>query len=132
MGEQLRWSPKLYHLFCTSSSCGEHRPSHGIANSNNKSYIQTTTLILTIVTSALHIFFLTRQEDVSFRRVLGKSVGSAIVFCLSIAVVWPVAALLMYHMRVCPLLWFYAGRYVTTRLSVLSFGLPIFSFRRSP
>jgi len=59
----------------------------------------TTTLILIIVTSALHIFFLTRQDKISFRRVLGKSVGSAVVFCLSIAVIWPVAALLMYHMR---------------------------------
>jgi hypothetical protein len=100
MGEQLRWSPKLYHLFCSSSSCGEHRPPHGIASSNNKS--KTTTAILIIVTSALHIFFLTRQENTSFRRVLDKSVGSAVVFCLSIAVIWPIAALLTYHMRVCP------------------------------
>jgi len=59
----------------------------------------TTTLILLIITSALHLFFLTRREHIGFRRALDKGIGSAIVFCLSIAVIWPVAALLTYHMR---------------------------------
>ena len=31
------------------------------------------------------------------------AIGSAIVFCLSVCVIWPVAALLVYHMRVCSL-----------------------------
>jgi palmitoyltransferase ZDHHC9/14/18 len=55
-----------------------------------------------IVTSALNIFFVTKQESISFRHALGESVGSAVVFCLCIAVIWPIAALLMYHLRVCP------------------------------
>ncbi|KAF8809048.1 zf-DHHC-domain-containing protein [Phlegmacium glaucopus] len=59
----------------------------------------TTTLILMIVTSALHLFLMTRREKIGFRRALSKGVGSAVVFCLSIAVIWPVAALLTYHMR---------------------------------
>lgn len=43
------------------------------------------------------------------------------VFCLSIAVIWPIAALLTYHMRVCPFfVWFWAGRCMTTRLFVPS------------
>lgn len=36
----------------------------------------------------------------SFRQALKQGVGSAIAFCLSILVVWPVSALLLYHMRV--------------------------------
>jgi len=59
----------------------------------------TTTLILVIITSALHLFLLTRREHISFQHALGKGVGSAVVFCLSISVIWPVAALLTYHMR---------------------------------
>ncbi|KAF8163605.1 DHHC palmitoyltransferase-domain-containing protein [Crassisporium funariophilum] len=60
----------------------------------------TTTLILIIITSALHLVLLTRREHIPFRLALRRGVGSAVVFCLAIAVVWPVAALLSYHMRV--------------------------------
>ncbi|KAJ7709759.1 DHHC palmitoyltransferase-domain-containing protein [Mycena rosella] len=59
----------------------------------------TTTLILVICTSALHLFFLTRREGLDFKHALRRGAGSAVVFCLSIAVIWPVAALLAYHMR---------------------------------
>jgi hypothetical protein len=61
---------------------------------------QTLNLIFVIVTSALHIFFITQREHVSFRGAIMKGVGSAVVFCLAVAVIWPVAALLTYHLRV--------------------------------
>ncbi|KAJ6623462.1 DHHC palmitoyltransferase-domain-containing protein [Mycena sp. CBHHK59/15] len=59
----------------------------------------TTTLVLTIVTSALHLYLLTRKEGLNIKHALHRGAGSAVVFCLSIAVIWPVAALLTYHMR---------------------------------
>ncbi|KDR73618.1 hypothetical protein GALMADRAFT_228060 [Galerina marginata CBS 339.88] len=59
----------------------------------------TTTLILIICTSALHLYLLTRREHIGFRQALSKGVGSALVFCMSICVIWPVAALMSYHMR---------------------------------
>ncbi|KAF8660617.1 hypothetical protein AX16_001596 [Volvariella volvacea WC 439] len=59
----------------------------------------TTTLILVICTAALHLWFLTQRENINFRTALGRGWGSAVVFCLSIVVIWPVAALLSYHMR---------------------------------
>jgi hypothetical protein len=62
--------------------------------------LQTTTLVLIIVTSALHLFFLTRREHVEFKHALGQGAGSAVAFCMSISVIWPVGALLSYHMRV--------------------------------
>lgn len=61
----------------------------------------TTALVLIIVTSALHIFFLTQLDDINFRRALKQreGIGSAIAFCLAVAVIWPVGALLSYHLR---------------------------------
>ncbi|RDB21435.1 putative palmitoyltransferase ZDHHC14 [Hypsizygus marmoreus] len=61
----------------------------------------TTTLVLIIVTSALHLYLLTRHSHTSFRHALSdrKGIGSAVVFALGVAVVWPVAALLGYHLR---------------------------------
>lgn len=61
---------------------------------------QVTTLILVIVTSALHIYLLTTREHLDFRRAIIHGLGSAIAFCLAVLVFWPVAALLSYHMRV--------------------------------
>ena len=58
------------------------------------------TLILIIITAALHLFFLTRDEHMGFAHALRKGAGSVVVFLMSIAVIWPVAALLSYHMRV--------------------------------
>ncbi|TFY77651.1 hypothetical protein EWM64_g6362 [Hericium alpestre] len=57
------------------------------------------TLCLVIVTSALHIYLVTRRDHVDFSHALNEAAGSAVVFSLSIVVVWPVAALLSYHMR---------------------------------
>ncbi|KAF8912097.1 DHHC palmitoyltransferase-domain-containing protein [Gymnopilus junonius] len=59
----------------------------------------TTTLVLIICTSALHLYLLTRRNHISFGHALREGVGSAIAFCLSICVIWPVGALLSYHMR---------------------------------
>jgi palmitoyltransferase ZDHHC9/14/18 len=61
---------------------------------------QTLTLILVIVTAALHPVIVSRRKGVSFGKALQESIGSAVVFCLAMAVVWPIIALLSYHMRV--------------------------------
>jgi palmitoyltransferase ZDHHC9/14/18 len=54
-----------------------------------------------IVTSALHLSILARENDVkTFGHALSKGVGSAIAFCLAATVIWPVGALLVYHVRV--------------------------------
>ncbi|KAL9715389.1 Eukaryotic peptide chain release factor GTP-binding subunit [Leucoagaricus gongylophorus] len=58
-----------------------------------------STLVLIICTSAVHLYLLTVRDNLSFRQALKQGVGSAIVFCLSILVIWPVSALLLYHMR---------------------------------
>ncbi|KAG5635470.1 hypothetical protein H0H81_011111 [Sphagnurus paluster] len=65
-----------------------------------------TTLLLVIITSALHLWLLTTVptesgQHLNLRHALSdrKGIGSAIVFCISIAVIWPVGALLAYHMR---------------------------------
>jgi palmitoyltransferase ZDHHC9/14/18 len=44
---------------------------------------------------------LTSEKRVeNFSHALGKGAGSAVAFCLAVTVVWPVGALLAYHMRV--------------------------------
>jgi hypothetical protein len=44
---------------------------------------------------------LTSEKRVrNFSRALGKGTGSAVAFCLAAIVVWPVGALLAYHVRV--------------------------------
>ncbi|KAG6852946.1 hypothetical protein C0991_007956 [Blastosporella zonata] len=65
-----------------------------------------TTLVLIIITCALHLWLLTTIPNASgqspnFRHALSdrKGIGSAVAFCLSIAIIWPVAALLAYHAR---------------------------------
>ncbi|EIW60148.1 uncharacterized protein TRAVEDRAFT_27826 [Trametes versicolor FP-101664 SS1] len=60
-----------------------------------------TTLVLVICTTAIHLYLLTRKYHLSFHRALGTSqgVGSAVAFCISILVIWPVMALLSYHLR---------------------------------
>jgi palmitoyltransferase ZDHHC9/14/18 len=56
--------------------------------------------MLVMVTAALHLVFLARREHIGFRESLKRGVGSAVVFCLSLAVIWPIVALFSYHMRV--------------------------------
>ncbi|KAJ6497002.1 DHHC palmitoyltransferase-domain-containing protein [Mycena vitilis] len=67
----------------------------------------TTTLVLMIVTSAIHLYLLAhwdhdpahRGGGRAFKHALSSGAGSAVVFCLAIMVIWPVGALLSYHMR---------------------------------
>ncbi|CAL1705127.1 unnamed protein product [Somion occarium] len=61
------------------------------------------TLILVICTTAIHLWLLTRPRfGLSFKQALGTSqgIGSAVAFSMSILVIWPVSALLAYHLRV--------------------------------
>ena len=73
------------------------------------SALQTITLLLVLGTTVVHLFFLTRRGvpgsssgPIDFRTAIGtaQGAGSATAFCLSAAVIWPVAALLSYHVRV--------------------------------
>ncbi|KAG2158462.1 DHHC palmitoyltransferase-domain-containing protein, partial [Suillus bovinus] len=57
------------------------------------------TLCLVICTSALHLYLLTRRDDIEFSSALREGAGSAVAFSLAITVIWPVTALLVYHMR---------------------------------
>ncbi|KAK7020497.1 Palmitoyltransferase [Favolaschia claudopus] len=66
----------------------------------------TLSLFLMIITAALHIFWLSQQQSAEgtpkkhvFENALRHGAGSAIVFLLGIIVIWPVGALLTYHMR---------------------------------
>ena len=44
---------------------------------------------------------LAREKRVgNLSKALGKGAGSAVAFCLAVTVIWPVGALLAYHMRV--------------------------------
>lgn len=52
-----------------------------------------------IVTSALHLYLLTHRDHDPFKNALSHGAGSAVVFSLAIVVIWPVGALLSYHMR---------------------------------
>ncbi|KAF9227845.1 hypothetical protein BS17DRAFT_774413 [Gyrodon lividus] len=57
------------------------------------------TLCLVICTSAIHLYLLIQKDTIDFGNALNHGVGSAIAFSLSILVIWPVTALLAYHMR---------------------------------
>jgi len=59
-----------------------------------------------IITAALHLNFLAQRESAAgtprkhvFERALKHGAGSVVVFLLGIIVIWPVGALLSYHMR---------------------------------
>ncbi|KAF5315930.1 hypothetical protein D9611_005011 [Ephemerocybe angulata] len=60
----------------------------------------TLTAILVIVTAALHLYYLTVWQRYTFKEALSQGAGSAVGFCLAIVVIWPVGALLSYHLRV--------------------------------
>lgn len=57
------------------------------------------TLCLVICTSAFHIYLLIRRDGITFSSALKEGGGSAVAFALAIIVIWPVTALLVYHMR---------------------------------
>ncbi|KZT35075.1 hypothetical protein SISSUDRAFT_1051964 [Sistotremastrum suecicum HHB10207 ss-3] len=57
------------------------------------------TLVMVIITSALHIHFLVSDDGFDFDQALRHGAGSAVGFCLGIVVIWPVLALMSYHVR---------------------------------
>ncbi|KAJ7271926.1 DHHC palmitoyltransferase-domain-containing protein [Mycena haematopus] len=65
----------------------------------------TLSVILMIITAALHLYYLTLSfppgtpHTKAFQHALSHGAGSALVFCLGLALIWPVGALLSYHMR---------------------------------
>jgi hypothetical protein len=61
---------------------------------------QTLTLILMIITAALHLWYLTVWQAYTFKEALAHGPGSAVAFALAIVVICPVGALLSYHLRV--------------------------------
>lgn len=58
-------------------------------------------MIYILVTCTLHLYLLTVRGNISFRDALKKGAGSAVAFSMAIVVIWPVLALLSYHLRVC-------------------------------
>jgi uncharacterized membrane protein YfcA len=98
MGEQLCRAAQLHLLFLFPIFCGES-PLRGL--DHVLILHQVLTLCLVICTSAIHLYLLTQMDQVDFRDALKLGVGSAVAFSLSMLVVWPVTALLAYHMRVC-------------------------------
>lgn len=58
-------------------------------------------MVYIIVTCALHLYFLTVRRNIGFRGALEQGPGSAVGFSISVVVIWPVLALLSYHLRVC-------------------------------
>ncbi|KAJ7021676.1 DHHC palmitoyltransferase-domain-containing protein [Mycena alexandri] len=66
----------------------------------------TATALYVIVTAALHLSFLARWTAAAggdggggFKHAVRHGAGSAVVFCLTVLVLWPVGALLSYHVR---------------------------------
>ncbi|KAL1693316.1 DHHC palmitoyltransferase-domain-containing protein [Schizophyllum commune] len=57
------------------------------------------TLIFVIITAALHLYYLVRDEETNLRHAVSEGWGSAVVFCLGLGVFMPVVALLSYHVR---------------------------------
>lgn len=57
------------------------------------------TLILVIVTAALHLYFLARDEHTNFHHAISEGWGSAVAFCLGFGVFMPIVALFSYHVR---------------------------------
>lgn len=57
------------------------------------------TLCLVICTSALHLVIQARRDNISAGASIRKGAGSAVVFVISSIVIWPIAGLLGYHLR---------------------------------
>jgi hypothetical protein len=62
--------------------------------------MQTLAIIYTVVFSALHFSIMCSRENISFRESLKRSPESAVSFGIGVLVVWPVMALMGYHLRV--------------------------------
>ncbi|KZV63448.1 zf-DHHC-domain-containing protein [Peniophora sp. CONT] len=59
----------------------------------------TLTLIMVIVSSAIHLYLLAQRNSWSFAHALRTGAGSAVCFSLAIILIFPVSALLFYHVR---------------------------------
>ncbi|KAF8320108.1 hypothetical protein DL93DRAFT_1940535 [Clavulina sp. PMI_390] len=55
--------------------------------------------IYVIITSALHIYLYSSRNHLSFAHTLSHTIGSAVCFVLSTAMIWPILTLLGYHCR---------------------------------
>lgn len=98
MGEQLCWTAQLHLFLRVPGVCCKYcEPSPDL---NQINIPQVLTLCLVICTSAFHIYLLIRRDGITFSSALRKAPGSAVAFALAIIVIWPVTALLVYHMRV--------------------------------
>ena len=80
-------------------------------------------MIYIIVTCALHLYLLTVRHGIDFREALRQGVGSAVAFSMTGVVIWPVLALLSYHLRVrwdCPRISLHHDTYTTFSYSFLT------------
>lgn len=93
MGEQPRWKTHL-HFYLLPFPTAWTKSSDPLSR-------QVITPMLVIITSALHLYFLTQRQHLDFHGALKHGVGNVIV-CLSILVIWHVSTLLSYHMRIRP------------------------------
>lgn len=102
MGKQLCRPTQLYFLYYVSSLCRRLISLFCSSFVTDKRDLQVLTLILVICTTAIHLYLLTRKFHMTFHQAISTSqgIGSAIAFSISIIVVWPVMALLAYHLRV--------------------------------
>ncbi|THH09362.1 hypothetical protein EW145_g2079 [Phellinidium pouzarii] len=93
VGEQLRRTTKLHVIHTAAYFGGKHR--HCVLDNH------TLTLCLIICTSALHLVIQAHDEHIDAKESLrlGAGSGSAVVFVLTVIVIWPVGGLLGYHMR---------------------------------
>ena len=105
MGQQLCWSEKLHVIHRISNLCGKFfswklwsflKHTHFWVPGS----YQTLTLGLVICTTIVHLVVQANREELSASESLRKGAGSAVAFAMSIIVVWPVAGLLGYHIRV--------------------------------
>ena len=67
---------------------------------------------------------LTSEKRVkNFSHALGKGAGSVVAFCLAVIVVWPVGALLAYHVRVSDIFFSFCGLVGKTHRAGISFSV---------
>lgn len=109
MGQQLHREAELYHIFHIPLLRGTYRVSAYPRSHSLTRRIcypapsQVLTLVLVICTSAIQLYLLTRAPfHLNFRHALQttEGAGGAAAFVMSILVIWPVMALLLYHTRV--------------------------------
>jgi palmitoyltransferase ZDHHC9/14/18 len=90
-----------YTTFFSLLLSGVRTVSHdvNILTLNDVSFSKTLTLVFVIITTALHLYYLTTSSESSFRHTLSETPVSVLCFCLSIVLIWPVTALFSYHVR---------------------------------